>query len=68
MGGFFMYKDLVGRALPAMGAGMPAVSYQSIRMQTKAYGNGGVDLMHHRAVYTAHMLPQTLFVQGTDLL
>ena len=37
-------------------------------MQTKAHGDGGIDLMHHRTIHTTHVLPQPLFIQGTDLL
>ena len=37
-------------------------------MQAKAHGNGSVDPVHHGAVDSAHVLPQTLFVQGADLL
>lgn len=43
-------------------------SYQSIRMQTKAHGDGSIDLMHHRAIHPAHVLPQPLFIQGANLL
>ena len=40
---------------------------ESLWMQAKAYGNGFIHPVHHRAIYPAHVLPQTLFVQRPDL-
>ena len=36
--------------------------------QPEADGNGGIHLFHHRAVHTAHALPQALFIQRPYLL
>lgn len=55
----------------------PAVSYaargilfsvQSSSMQAKADSNGIIHLGHLFFVQATHMLPQTAFVNGTDLL
>lgn len=40
---------------------------ESLWMQAKAYSNGFIHPVHHRAIYPAHVLPQTLFVQRPDL-
>ena len=37
-------------------------------LKSEAYRDGGVHLIHEPLIHMAHMLPQTPFVDGADLL
>ena len=46
---------------------MPRAGIPAALMQTEADGNGVVHLRHDRLVQMSHLLPQTAFIQCTDL-